>query len=136
MLADGSPIAAGLAHPLIAQKTIEIANIEQATSVAHGDPAGIASPVDRTIRALDPTMTVFAPAGEWAMTVAQQLEYARERQVMLPVEFSGLADRLSRARVSALRPGEPASLDVLFERLRSVGGAPCRRYGWRPRSRV
>ena len=35
-----SPVAAALAHPLIAQKLVEIAGIEQATAVAHGDPAG------------------------------------------------------------------------------------------------
>src|SRR4051812_375514 len=121
ILADGSPLGAALAHPLIAQKTIEIANIEQATTVAHGDPAGGASPVERTIRALDPTMSVVAPAAEWGMTAAQQLDYARERNVMLPVELSGLGDRLSSARSGGVRSTEPASIDVLFERGAPVG---------------
>ena len=40
ILGERSPVAASLAHPLIAQKVVEIANIEQATTVAHGDPAG------------------------------------------------------------------------------------------------
>jgi len=63
-------VAASLAHPLIAQTLVEIANIEQATTVAHGDPAGAASPLDRTIRALDPTMTVLArrASGAWRST--------------------------------------------------------------------
>ena len=78
---------------------VEIANIEQAMTVAHGDPAGTASPLDRTIRALDLTMTVLAPAGEWGMTTQeQQLAFARERNVTLPVEFSGLGDRASAPR--------------------------------------
>jgi argininosuccinate synthase len=116
-----SPIAAALAHPLIAQKTVEVANIEQATLVAHGDPAGSGSPLDRTIRALDPTITVLAPAGEWDMTVERQLEYAREQHVTLPVEFSGLGDRASAPRAAAMRSGEPASVEIAFERGAPVG---------------
>src|SRR4051812_13018801 len=85
ILGELSPVAAALAHPLIAQKTVEIANIEQAAVVAHGEPAGPGAPLHRTIRALDPTLTVLAPAGEWDMTRERQLEYARERHVTLPV---------------------------------------------------
>ncbi|MCU1383876.1 MAG: argininosuccinate synthase, partial [Acidobacteria bacterium] len=121
ILGDLSPVAASLAHPLIAQKVVEIANIEQATIVAHGDPAGGASPLDRTIRALDPTMTVRAPAGEWQMTQDQQLDYARERNVTLPVEFSGLGDRASAPRSVLARSGEPASVDIAFEHGAPVG---------------
>jgi argininosuccinate synthase len=120
MLATQSATGLALAHPLIAQKTLEIANIEQAVVVAHGDPAGSESPVHRTIGALDPTTTVLAPAGEWGMTMEQQLEYARERHVMLPVEFSGLGDRLS-GRATGAHSGEPASVDIAFERGVPVG---------------
>ena len=42
------PVAAALAHPLVARTLVEIANIEQTTTVAHGDPAAAASPLDRT----------------------------------------------------------------------------------------
>ncbi len=121
ILGDLSPVAAALAHPLIAQKVVEIANIEQATTVAHGDPAGTASPLDRTIRALDPTMTVLAPAGEWGLTQEQQLAFARERHVTLPVAFSGLGDRVSAPRGVSARSDEPASLDIAFERGAPVG---------------
>ena len=116
-----TPVAASLAHPLIAQTLVEIANIEQATTVAHGDPAGAGSPLDRTVRALDPTMTVLAPAGEWDMTLDQQLDYARARNVTLPVAFSGLGDRASALRAVTLKSGEPASLDIAFERGAPVG---------------
>jgi argininosuccinate synthase len=119
ILANRSTVGVALAHPLIAQKTIEIANIEQAPIVAHGDAAGRESPLDRTIRALDPTATVLAPAGEWGMTKDEQLEYARERHVMLPVELSGLTDRLSAVRTPAVTAGEPASVSIAFE-----GGVP------------
>ena len=116
-----SPVAASLAHPLIAQKAVEIAGIEQAAIVAHGDPAGAVSPLDRTLRAIDPALTVLAPAGEWGMTRKQQLEYARERTITLPVEFSGLGDRASAVRPTGPKPVEPASVDVAFERGAPVG---------------
>ena len=121
ILGDRSPVAASLAHPLIAQKVVEIANIEQATTVAHGDPAGRQSPLDRTIRALDPTMDVLAPAGEWGMTLEAQLDYAQQRNVTLPVAFSGLGDRASAPRTAIAPSGEPASVDIAFERGAPVG---------------
>jgi argininosuccinate synthase len=116
-----TPVAASLAHPLIAQTLVEIANIEQATTVAHGDPAGAGSPLHRTIRVLDPTMTVLAPAGDWGMTLDRQLDYARARNVTLPVAFSGLGDRASAFRAVTVKSGEPASLDIAFERGAPVG---------------
>jgi argininosuccinate synthase len=121
ILGDRSPVAASLAHPLIARKVVEIANIEQATTVAHGDPAGSASPLDRTIRALDPAMTVLAPAGEWGMTLEAQLDYARQHSVTLPVSFSGLGDRASMPRAVSARSGEPAYVDIAIERGAPVG---------------
>ena len=121
ILGDLSPVAASLAHPLIAQTLVEIATIEQATMVAHGDPGGSASPLDRTIRALDPTMTVLAPAAEWGLTLEDQLEYARERRVTLPVEFSGLGDRAWAPRAVSMKADEPASVDIAFERGVPVG---------------
>jgi argininosuccinate synthase len=121
MLGGLSPVAAWLANPLIAQNVVEIANIEQATTVAHGDPAGSASPLDRTIRALDPTMTVLAPAGEWSMTLDEQIDYARQRHVTLPVAFSGLGDRASAARAVSAPSGEPAYVDIAIERGTPVG---------------
>jgi argininosuccinate synthase len=121
ILGELSPVAASLAHPLIAQKVVEIANIEQATIAAHGDPAGSASPLARTIRALDATMTVLAPAAEWQMSQAEQLAYAHERNVTLPVEFSGLGDRASAPRSVAVRSGEAAAVEIGFERGAPVG---------------
>lgn len=121
ILGDLSPGAAALAHPLIAQIVVEIANIEQATTVAHGDPAGTASPLDRTIRALAPAMTVLAPAAEWGMTRDEQLEYAQQRNVTLPVAFSGLGDRASAPRAAGAPSAEPAYVDIAIERGTPVG---------------
>lgn len=115
------PFAASLAHPLIARKVVEIASIEQATTVAHGDPAGRVSPLDRTIRALAPAMTVLAPAGEWDMTLEEQIDYAQQRHVTLPVAFSGLGDRASASRAVSAPSGEPAYVDIAIERGAPVG---------------
>ena len=115
ILVDLSPVAAALAHPLIARKVVEIANIEQATTVAHGDPAGPRSPLDRTIRALDPTMTVLAPAAEWGMALDARLDYAQQRNVQLPVAFSGLGERASAPRAAGAPSGEPAFVDIAIE---------------------
>lgn len=115
---DGSSMAAALAHPMIAQKLVEIANIEQARAVAHGDAGGRAAPIDRTIRALDPALSVFAPAGEWKMTPAQQAEYAQQRNLTLPAPMSGLGERAA-SRPAAGLPEEAAYVDIAFE-----NGAP------------
>jgi len=121
MLGGLAPVTVSLAHPLIAQKVVEIAHIEQVTTVAHGDAAGSASPLDRTIRALDPTMTVLAPAGEWGMTLDEQIHYAQQRHVTLPVAFSGLGDRASASRAVSASSGEPAFVDIGIERGTPVG---------------
>jgi argininosuccinate synthase len=55
------------------------------------------------------------------MTLDQQLAYARERHVTLPVEYSGLGDRASAPRAIALKSGEPASVVIAFEHGAPVG---------------
>jgi argininosuccinate synthase len=50
------------------------------------------------------------------MARERQLAYARERHVTLPVEFSGLGDRASASRTVPMRSGEPASVEIAFER--------------------
>jgi argininosuccinate synthase len=109
---EGASMASSLACPLISQKLVEIASIEQARVVAHGDRAGGAAALDLTVRALDPALTVLAPAGEWGMTGAEQLEYARQRHLMLPARLTGgLA-----AKPAGELPEEPASVEVTMER--------------------
>lgn len=108
----GASMARALAVPVIAEKLVEIARIEQAHVVAHADGAGARSPIDRVLRALDRTLDVKAPAAEWSMTGEQRVEYARRRGITLPADMIGGV----AVRGGAPRPAEPAMVDVAFVR--------------------
>jgi argininosuccinate synthase len=114
---DGAPMDAALGRPLIAQQLVTIAHIEQATAVAHGDRDPGASPIDVTVRALDPMLTVIAPAREWGMTRAQQVDYARQRHLALPASVTGGdGPRPAAPRPAAGSPAEPAYVNIAFDR--------------------
>ena len=83
---DRYPLATALGRPLIAQKLVEIADIERATSVAHGCTGKGNDQVrlDVTTRALRPDLKVIAPARDWGMTRLEEIEYARKRGVEVP----------------------------------------------------
>jgi argininosuccinate synthase len=83
---DRYPMATSLGRPLIAQKLVEIAEIEQATAIAHGCTGKGNDQVrlDVTTRALNPKLKVIAPARDWGMTRPQEIEYARARSVPVP----------------------------------------------------
>ena len=87
---DRYPLATALGRPLIAQKLVEIAEIEQATAVAHGCTGKGNDQVrfDVTTRALNPRLKVLAPARDWGMTRPETIEYARRRDVRVPVTVS------------------------------------------------
>src|SRR5229473_2380752 len=115
----GASMASALAVPLIAEKLVEIARIEQTRAVAHADPAGAEAAIDKIVRAIDPMLDVKAPAGEWAMTGPQQVEYAQQRGVMLPAEMIGgvimpLGDLIASLDILATAHGiVPAALGLL-----------------------
>jgi argininosuccinate synthase len=107
----GMSMARALAVPLIAEKLVEVARIEHARAVAHADAEGGAAPLDRVLRAIDPSLDVKAPADEWTLAPEQQLDYARQRHVLLPARMSGGV----AVRTAPAVP-EPAVIDVTFER--------------------
>ena len=80
---DRYPMATALGRPLIGQKLVEIAEIEQATAIAHGCTGKGNDQVrlDVTTRALNPKLKVIAPARDWGMTRPEEIEYARQRNV-------------------------------------------------------
>ena len=83
---DRYPMATSLGRPLIAQKLVEIAEIERATAVAHGCTGKGNDQVrlDVATRALNPGLKVIAPARLWGMTRGEEIEYARQRGVRVP----------------------------------------------------
>jgi argininosuccinate synthase len=135
---DRSPMASALAAPLIAKKLVEIAGIEQATIVAHGatDVAGAAR-FETAVRALNPALSVLAPARDWHMSRLEAIAYARKRRIAVTPDtphsadanvwgraISGAIDAWSEppedlfmlTQPAPLCPGEPAYVDLHFER--------------------
>lgn len=85
---DRSPMTAALARPLIAQKLVQIAEIEHAQAVAHGGGGvGRRAAFDTLVRALNPKLKIVAPARDWAMTRGEVADYAHTRGVSLPAGF-------------------------------------------------
>ena len=84
---DRYPMGTALGRPLIARKLIEIAAIEQAGAIAHGCTGKGNDQVRLEIEAhaLNPSITVLAPAREWGMTRPEEIEYARARGIPVPV---------------------------------------------------
>jgi argininosuccinate synthase len=98
---DGQSRALALSRPLIAQKLVEIAAIEQTTSVAHGSAPGQPQ-ITVAIMALNPAFDIVelpadlpAPAGGWAAGVDRHAMAAKS-----PGEC----------------PDEPAFVEISFSR--------------------
>jgi argininosuccinate synthase len=108
----GASMARALAAPVIADKLVEVARIEQAAALAHADAAGVDAPIDRLLRAIEPALEVKAPASEWSMSAEQQLAYARQRGIALPAAMIGGV----AVRAIATPAGEPAWIEVSFDR--------------------
>ncbi len=81
------PLATALGRPLIAKATVEIAEKTGAHAVAHGCTGKGNDQVrfEVSYAALKPDLDVIAPAREWGMTREQEIQYAQERGIPVPV---------------------------------------------------
>jgi argininosuccinate synthase len=81
------PLATALARPLIAKILIDYARKEGATHVAHGCTGKGNDQVrfDVSIQALAPEMQIIAPVREWRMTRDDEIRYAQEHSIPVPV---------------------------------------------------
>lgn len=81
------PLATALSRPLIAKKLVEAAREHDAKAVAHGCTGKGNDQVrfDVTIGALAPDLRIIAPQREWGMNREQEIEYAREKGIEVPV---------------------------------------------------
>jgi argininosuccinate synthase len=81
------PLATALARPLIAHLMVEIARKEGAVAVAHGCTGKGNDQVrfDVSINTLAPDLRIIAPVREWSMTRDNEIAYAAEHNIPIPV---------------------------------------------------
>src|ERR687886_1131831 len=84
---DRYPLATALARPLIAMHLVQVARDEGATAVAHGCTGKGNDQVrfDVSVGALAPDLKIIAPVREWAMTRDEEIRYAQEHNIPVPV---------------------------------------------------
>lgn len=81
------PLATALARPLIAKILVDYARQEGASFVAHGCTGKGNDQVrfDVSIQALAPDLKIIAPVREWRMTRDEEIRYAQEHSIPVPV---------------------------------------------------
>jgi argininosuccinate synthase len=81
------PLATALARPLIAKLQVDAAHEHGAKAVAHGCTGKGNDQVrfEVATMALDPTLEIVAPMREWKMTREDEIVWAKERGIPVPV---------------------------------------------------
>ncbi|MFJ5716267.1 argininosuccinate synthase [Neobacillus sp. NPDC093127] len=83
------PLSSALSRPLISKLLVEVAEKEGATAVAHGCTGKGNDQVrfEVSIQALNPSLKVVAPVREWGMTRDEEIAYATENEIPIPVDL-------------------------------------------------
>ncbi|MGF2614799.1 argininosuccinate synthase [Rossellomorea vietnamensis] len=83
------PLSSALSRPLIAKLLVDVAKQEGAAAVAHGCTGKGNDQVrfEVSINALAPEMKVIAPVREWGMTRDEEVHYAQEKGIPIPVNL-------------------------------------------------
>jgi argininosuccinate synthase len=86
------PLVSALSRPLIAKHLVAVAHERGATAVAHGCTGKGNDQVrfETAVAALAPDLAVLAPVRDWGMTREQEIAYADEHGIEVPVK-SGAA---------------------------------------------
>jgi argininosuccinate synthase len=81
------PLSAALSRPLISKLLVEVAEQEGAGAVAHGCTGKGNDQVrfDVSVTALNPRLKIVAPVREWAWSREEEIAYAREHNIPVPV---------------------------------------------------
>ncbi|MCI0182721.1 MAG: argininosuccinate synthase [Acidibacillus sp.] len=81
------PLSAALSRPLISKLLTEVATKVGAGAVAHGCTGKGNDQVrfDVSVAALDPMLTVEAPVREWAWSRDEEIAYAKEHGIPIPI---------------------------------------------------
>ena len=116
---DRYPMATSLGRPLIAKKLVDIAAIEQASTVAHGGTGNDQIRLDVSVRALNAALTVLAvaPSGTTPSTVDANL-WGRAIQygVLEDPWTEAPEDVYTLTKAPAECPDEAAYVEISFER--------------------
>jgi argininosuccinate synthase len=83
------PVVSALSRPLIAKVLVDIAEEEGAVAVAHGCTGKGNDQVrfDVSITALNPDLKIVAPVREWGMSRDEEIKYAMEHNIPIPVDL-------------------------------------------------
>src|ERR671913_42546 len=81
------PLFTALGRPLIAKKLVEVAREVGATHIAHGSTGKGNDQVrfDVTTASIAPDLTVVAPVRDWNMSRPEEMAYAEEHGILVPV---------------------------------------------------
>lgn len=84
------PLVSALSRPLISKKLVEIAHKEGATTIAHGCTGKGNDQVrfEVSLKALDPNIKLSAPIRDWHMSREEEIEYAKEHDVPIPINLN------------------------------------------------
>ncbi|MTT31946.1 argininosuccinate synthase [Terrilactibacillus sp. BCM23-1] len=83
------PLSSALSRPLISKLLVDVAEKEGATAVAHGCTGKGNDQVrfEVSIQALNPKLKVVAPVREWGMTRDEEIKYAEENGIPIPIDL-------------------------------------------------
>jgi len=83
------PLVSALSRPLIAKKLVEVAEKENAVAVAHGCTGKGNDQVrfEVSIQSLNPNLQVLAPVREWGWSREEEIEYAKEKNIPIPINL-------------------------------------------------
>src|SRR4051812_991850 len=134
------PLATALARPLIARLLVEVARAEGAIAIAHGCTGKGNDQVrfDVAVQTIAPDLKIIAPVREWSMTRDNEIAYAAEQGIPIPVtsaspystdlnlwgrsvECGILEDPWAEPPMdvydwtSSNPPGEPTYIEITFE---------------------
>lgn len=81
------PLASALSRPLISELLVNVAEQEGAVSVAHGCTGKGNDQVrfEVSVNALNPNLSVIAPVRAWQWTRDEEIAYAKEHQIPIPI---------------------------------------------------
>ncbi|WP_435890179.1 argininosuccinate synthase [Companilactobacillus muriivasis] len=136
------PLLSALSRPLISKKLVEIAKENDAVAIAHGCTGKGNDQVrfEVAIHALAPEMTVLGPVRDWHWSREEEIEYAKENNIPIPIDLDSpysidaniwgranecgvLEDPWNEAPEDAFdittpiekTPDEPTSIEIEFE---------------------